>query len=107
MPRRTIGLGRLSRALWITKLSARMVWSGSIVEVAPIGAPQSSQNVAKLLFCVRQKVQAIVSSLLVISFLLAIFALILLSVFYPTQLRTLEQLLTWLFTKRSGFAQEY
>jgi len=48
-----------------------MVWSGSIVEVAPIGAPHSSQNVANLLFGVRQETQVIVSSLLVISFLLA------------------------------------
>jgi len=70
-PSSTIGLGRFSRALWITKLSARMVWSGSIVEAAPIGAPHSSQNVANLLFGVRQETQVIVSSLLVISFLLA------------------------------------
>lgn len=48
-----------------------MVWSGSIVEVAPIGAPHSSQNVANLLLGVRQETQVIVSSLLVISFLLA------------------------------------
>ena len=70
-PTRTNRLGRLSRALWITKLSARMVWSGSIVEVAPIGAPHSWQNVANLLFGVRHETQVIVSSLLVISFLLA------------------------------------
>lgn len=48
-----------------------MVWSGSIVEVAPIGAPHPSQNVANLLFGVRHETQVIVSSLLVISFLLA------------------------------------
>ena len=41
------------------------------MEVAPIGAPHSSQNVANLLFGVRQETQVIVSSLLVISFLLA------------------------------------
>ena len=41
------------------------------MDVAPIGAPHSSQNVANLLFGVRQETQVIVSSLLVISFLLA------------------------------------
>ena len=69
-PTRTIRLGRLSRALCITKLSARMDWSGSIVEVAPIGAPHCSQNVANLLFGVRQETQVMLSSLRVISFLL-------------------------------------
>lgn len=41
------------------------------MEVAPIGAPHSSQNVANLLFGVRQETQVIVSSLLVIGVLLA------------------------------------
>gem|GEM_PF-2784349 len=70
-PRRTIRLGRLLRALLNRKPSVRIVWTGSIVAVVPIGEPHSSQNVANRLFCVRQKVQVIVSSLLVISFLLA------------------------------------